>query len=210
MKRILTLVALTTACFTNFAPVSAQEATAVAEAVPVQPGKASDDIKLEPKAVDAQARPITVTVELLSNTKLLGVLTDNSQVVVQTSFGSATIPTAEIAAVRLASKEDSMTTIILMNGDSITGATDIKNVTVDTEWGTAKINGSSIQSLFLVPEVKWSKSPGINGARWSLIDAKTPPPPPAGAPGTANPNAAPGNPNNRQPTPNQVGVPRQN
>ncbi len=209
MKRIITLLALVAALGSNLAQVRAQDATAVAEAVPVKPQKVGDEVNLEPKAVDAKARPITATIELLSSIKIMGVLTDNGQCTVQTSFGPATIPTAEIAAIRLASKEDSMTTIILMNGDSITGATDLKIVTVETEWGTAKINGSSIQSIFFVPEVKWSKAQGINGARWSLIDAKTPPPnPPTAAPGP-NPNVV-NNPNARPSVPAQPGVPRQN
>ncbi len=209
MKRILTLLAFVVALGSGLTQLRAQDATEVAEAVPVKPQKAADEINIEPKAVDANARPITATVELLSSIKLIGVLTDNSQCTVQTSFGPATIPTAEIAAIRLASKEDSMTTIILMNGDSITGATDIKSVTVETEWGTAKINGSSIQSIFFVPEVKWSKAQGINGARWSLIDAKTTPPnQQLPAPGL-NPNVI-NNPNARPSAPIPSGIPRQN
>ena len=39
----------------------------------------------------------------------------------------------------------------MLNGDSITGATDVKLMTVETEWGVAQINGQSIQSILFVP-----------------------------------------------------------
>lgn len=64
-------------------------------------------------------------------------------------------------------------TVVMLNGDSITGATDIKLITVETEWGTASVNGPSIASIMFIPGLKWNSGTGLNGKRWSLSDEKT-------------------------------------
>lgn len=156
-------------------PIGEAVPATIPSAVPIAPRSDSSG--------EAKARPVTVTAELLSGLKITGVLVDNMQLAMQTTFGQASIPMAEIAAVRLASRDDTTTTIVMLNGDSITGATDLKIVTIETEWGSAKINGSAIQSLFFVPEVQWTRSNSISGPRWILVDGK-----PAQGPSLASPN----------------------
>ncbi|MEM1227012.1 MAG: hypothetical protein AAGJ40_15045 [Planctomycetota bacterium] len=127
-------------------------------------------------------RPLSVTVALTINAVIEGTLTDTTQLQMQTSFGTASIPLSEVAGIRFASADDATTTVVMLNGDSITGAIDLKLITVETEWGTASVNGTSIASLMFVPGLKWSARDGLNGKRWSLADqtgstasASTPP-----------------------------------
>ncbi|MCC9657434.1 hypothetical protein [Rhodopirellula halodulae] len=122
--------------------------------------------------VSSKARPLSVTVELVNDSQIEGTLTDTTQLQMQTSFGTASIPLAEVAGIRFASANDATTTVVMLNGDSITGATDVKLITVETEWGTASINGPSIASLMFVPGLTWNPSDGLNGKRWSLTDVK--------------------------------------
>ncbi len=63
----------------------------------------------------------------------------------------------------------------MLNGDSITGASDVKTVTVETEWGVAKINGENISSMMFVPGLEWQNAKGLNGNRWTLTEAKAKP-----------------------------------
>ena len=58
------------------------------------------------------------------------------------------------------------------NGDSVTGATDVKLVTIETEWGVATINGQSVRSILFVPDVTWNPASGLNGKRWTLTSVK--------------------------------------
>ncbi|KAA1261198.1 hypothetical protein LF1_37440 [Rubripirellula obstinata] len=118
-------------------------------------------------------RPLSVSVDLLSKTRLEGTLTDATTLEMQTSFGGASIPLSEVAGIRFASAENASTTVVMLNGDSITGATDVKLVTVETEWGTATINGSNISSIMFVPGLDWNPASGLNGKRWNLINEKT-------------------------------------
>ncbi|MEL7266101.1 MAG: hypothetical protein AAFP69_14975 [Planctomycetota bacterium] len=140
-----------------------------------------------PKAVPAAAipvaqsssngavRPLSVSVSLLSNTKIDGTLTDTTELSMKTSFGPVNVPLSEVAGIKFASKDDVTTTVVMLNGDSITGATDVKLVTVETQWGIAEINGPAIASILFVPGLEWSPYSGLNGKRWNLADEKPAP-----------------------------------
>lgn len=156
-----------------------REATATAVAVPA--------------ANVSKVSQLTVSVDLIGGTKIVGTLTDVAQLPIKTAFGEANVPMSEVAGVKMASAEDPSTTVIMKNGDSITGATDLKLVTVETEWGTAKINGSNITSLLLLPDLKWNATMGLNGKRWSLVDSK------AASPATATPPVGPTQPRVQSP-----------
>ena len=164
--RTRSLIASLAIAALTFGAVNAQEKgakkEAVAKAKPVARAVASS-----PKV-----RPLSVNVDLLSKTRLEGTLTDATTLEMQTSFGGASIPLSEVAGIRFASAENASTTVVMLNGDSITGATDVKLVTVETEWGTATINGSNISSIMFVPGLDWNPASGLNGKRWNLINRK--------------------------------------
>lgn len=164
----------------TFAPCGfSQETEAVAQAIGV------------PATSIPKSGPITVTVDLLGGQKISGTLTDATLLPARTTYGEVQIPYAEIAGIKLASSEDPSTTIILKNGDSITVATDLKSLSVDTEWGSASIKGSSIISILFLPDLKWNATMALNGKRWSLVDSKSSPN--AGSPnspGVALPSSA--------------------
>ncbi|MDA8743016.1 hypothetical protein N9N28_00155 [Rubripirellula amarantea] len=134
--------------------------------------KAKPVARATPSAKAPAVRPLSVAVDLLSKTRLEGTLTDTTTLEMQTSFGGASIPLSEVAGIRFASAENASTTVVMLNGDSITGATDVKLVTVDTEWGTATINGSNIASIMFVPGLDWNPASGLNGKRWNLVNQK--------------------------------------
>ncbi len=133
-----------------------------------------------PAASVPKMGPLTVTVELIGGQKVTGTLTEITDLPFRGAVGDVKVMLSEVAGVKMASADDPSTTIIFKNGDSVTGATDLKTVSVDTEWGSAKINGSSITSLLLLPDLKWNASIGLNGKRWSLVDGKNTP---SGQPG---------------------------
>jgi hypothetical protein len=157
-------VALTLAIASLFGVNPSLAQVAVAQAVP----EATTPVD----KVEATSRPLNVTIELLNGNLITGTLVEADVINIKTAFGETSPPLSEIAGIRFATREDVTTTIVGINGDSITGATDVKMVTVETDWGTAKINGSSIQSILLIPNLKWQSSNGVSGKRWSLVDSK--------------------------------------
>lgn len=123
--------------------------------------------------MSSKARPLSVNVSLHSDTKISGTLTsETSTLNLQSSFGAIDVPLSEVAGIRFASAEDASTTVVMLNGDSITGATDMKIINVETEWGSATINGPTISSILFVPGLAWSATSGMNGKRWQLLSNK--------------------------------------
>ncbi|TWT94509.1 hypothetical protein [Stieleria varia] len=145
----------------------AQDDEPVARAQPVAD---AEPTRAEPIAsATPDVRPLSVTVELISGkTQITGTLTDTTNLDMRTSFGMVAVPLSEVAGFRFPSADDASTTVVMLNGDSITGATDVKMVTVETEWGVAQINGQSIQSILFVPGLAWTSAKGLNGVRWGL------------------------------------------
>jgi hypothetical protein len=178
MRLLIPAIALASLVFAQSA--RAQEAEAVA--VPAKPAPAA------PTATAPKSGPITVTVDLIGGQRITGALTELGAIPVRASWGPGEIPIPEVAGIKFASSDDPSTTIILKNGDSLTVATDLKSVVVDTEWGQAKINGSAILSMLFIPDLKWTASIGLNGKRWSLADAKAAPA--ASLPGTPGASGA--------------------
>ena len=133
---------------------------------------AQDTVAKAKPVTTTKARPLSIAVDLINGTNIAGTLTDAVSLEMRTSFGSASIPLSEVAGIRFASADNASTTVVMLNGDSITGATDVKLVTVETEWGTASINGQNISSLLFVPGLAWNPAEGLNGKRWSLISKK--------------------------------------
>lgn len=168
---------------------------AIAEAKVVE-GEVAQAKVIESPATEASKakamRPLTVATELVGETKITGTLVDSTALEMKTSFGAAQIPLSEIAGVRFATGDETSTTVVMLNGDSITGATETKFVTVETEWGTAKINGSSLVSMLFVPGLQWESSNGLNGKRWTLVEAKPTPsaPRPSNVPGINVPGSS--------------------
>jgi hypothetical protein len=170
--------------------VSLAQEERIAEAV-VEPADAS---KLEsPKPT---ARAITVSVSLVDdNTIITGTLTETNSFSIKTAFGVAELPLSEVAGVRFPRNDDTSTTVVMLNGDSITGATDVKFATVETTWGSAKINGQSIASMLMVPGLTWQSTDVLGTKRWQLIEAPRNQPPTGGVqparPGVPLPLGAP-------------------
>ncbi|MFO1065943.1 MAG: hypothetical protein U0892_18935 [Pirellulales bacterium] len=154
-------------------PIAAAEPVAVA--ADKAPVAAASSVAAEKSNNEKNVRPLTVSVLLLRDTVITGVLTDSTQLMLKTAFGEASIPLTEVAGVRFPSAQDTSTTVVMLNGDSITGASDVKAVTVETEWGTAKINGQNIASMQFVPGLEWQNVNGLNGQRWTLVEPKLKP-----------------------------------
>ncbi len=147
--------------FAISAPVARAQEEAIAEAV----------AEARPEE-SRKVRPLTVAAGLIDDTVITGTLLDSTSLSIRTAFGEAAIPLAEVAGIRFPVGEDTSTTVVMLNGDSITGATDLKFASVETSWGSAKINGQSIANLLFVPGLEWEASEAMGGKRWILAEKK--------------------------------------
>ncbi|MFN3190205.1 MAG: hypothetical protein ACE361_06740 [Aureliella sp.] len=181
----------------------AQEAIAeaVAEAEPIAEAVGED------ASLRAKVRPLTVAAGLVDDSVITGTLIDSTSISIRTAFGAASIPLSEVAGIRFPNGEDASTTVVMLNGDSITGATDLKFASVETTWGSAKINGQNIATMLFVPGLRWESTEGLGGKRWTLVEASSPMQPARDAVQSASgtrPSQPPALPNNGQPIPNRT------
>lgn len=137
-----------------------------AEATPTPAGDQKTDGK------GGILRALSATVQLIGGSRLEGTLMNATEISMKTSFGEVSIPLNEVAGIRLAEAGNGSTTVIMHNGDSVTGGTELPQVDIVTEWGRAEINGANISSILFTRGVKWVSLPGLSGSRWALIDDK--------------------------------------
>ena len=167
VKQFCCLVAIAVGLVVLTNSVSFAQEEAVAEAVATA----------EPTKKDSKStavRPLTVATGLVDDTVITGTLMDSTSIEVRTAFGEATIPLSEVAGIRFPGDEDVSTTVVMLNGDSITGATDLKYASVETTWGSAKINGQNIATMLFVPGLRWESAQELGGKRWKLVEATAP------------------------------------
>ncbi len=117
-------------------------------------------------APQTSARPLSATVQLLGGTELTGTLIVANELEMKTSFGEARIPLSEVAGIKLAPEGNVTTTVVMLNGDTITGATDLRQVNMETVWGKAEVNGTNISSILFSQGLKWKSEQGLSGTRW--------------------------------------------
>ncbi len=153
--------------------IAAMSLSTTANAQEKKEEKKADKPVARAVASPTKVRPLSINIDLLSKTNISGTLTDATTLEMRSAFGIAQIPLSEVAGIRFASADNASTTVVMLNGDSITGATDIKLMTVETEWGVATINGQNISSVLFVPGLAWNPQNGLNGKRWNLTNVKT-------------------------------------
>lgn len=170
------------ATFVAISPLAHAQDEAIAEAV------ATDEIATAQDADNSETRdsenriarseptirPLTVSASLTDRSIITGTLLDSTSVAIKTAFGEATLPLSEVAGIRFPAADDTSTTVVMLNGDSITGATDLKFIEVETTWGSAKINGQNIASMLFVPGLAWDATEGLGGRRWVLKEKTAP------------------------------------
>jgi hypothetical protein len=156
--------------------------------VPAEPTKAS---QAEKKTENADSRPLSVTVVLTKGTQITGAFLDSRELPLQTAFGEVKISLSEVAGVRFAREGSPATTVVLHNGDSVTGATDLTAVHVETEWGRAMVHGPNVSAVLFARGVKWVSEKDLTGTRWKLTSI----PPAQPQPARPQPGVRPGNTN---------------
>jgi sRNA-binding regulator protein Hfq len=196
--RIRTLIGLKLVLFFLAGVISAQDAPvpAVPTAIPVSATPipaASTTVTRSTGTMARKLQPQSVTISLLDGMKLSGELTEVDQWSMKTSFGTTNLPLSTVAGMRMAQEGNAMTTVVLHNGDNLTGAVQLDQVVIQTEWGRAEINGNHVASILFTPGLKWASETGLNGMRWKLITEEPPRTVPA-APGVPGQPGQPGRP----------------
>jgi hypothetical protein len=147
-------------------PVTTKNQPTLADPLPTAKAKPMARTLTTPPAV----APLAVTVQLnIGNAELRGSLLSAPEISMKTSFGELNVPLSEVAGIKLASQGNTSTTIVMHNGDSITGAWDVNYIELRTEWGKATIDGTAINSILFAQGMAWVSEGGLSGKRWELM-----------------------------------------
>lgn len=111
-------------------------------------------------------------IQLRGDLELSGTPIDLETVNVESLFGDASLPLHTIAGVRFAQAANEQTTIVLQNGDVLTGELEIENLKFVSDWGEATVNIPHIQSIVFRSDLAWSPVNTETGTRWRLTKAK--------------------------------------
>jgi hypothetical protein len=206
----LVLFFLAGVVYAQDAPVPAVPTAVPVSATPIPAASTTSASTTVTRSTSTTARklqPQSVTIALLDGTKLSGELTEVDQWSMKTSFGTTNLPLSTVAGLRMAQEGNATTTVVLHNGDNLTGAMQLDQVVIQTEWGRAEVNGNHVASILFTPGLKWASETGLNGMRWKLV-TDTPPPTVPAAPGVpGQPGRPPAVANQPQPRPGvQPGV----
>ena len=83
-------------------------------------------------------------------------------------FGEAKIPLHTIAGIRFSQKATEQSTVVLLNGDALTGELAMTELKCIADWGQAAVNVGHIVSVVFRPDLTWSSVPTPSGDRWQL------------------------------------------
>src|SRR5262245_49779417 len=164
------------------APTLQEAAAAAARGLDALPGvpavtptanNAAPKTSTAPAAVGVltpKLQPQSVTIAMINGNTMTGTLSEADQWTMKTSLGTTTLPLSAVAGIKMAQEGNATTTVVLHNGDSITGAVQIDHVAIQTDWGRAEIFGTHVTSIMFVPGLKWTSESGLSGTRWKLIN----------------------------------------
>lgn len=91
-------------------------------------------------------------------------------------IGEIDIPLHTIAGVKFPEKTGEPHTVVLHNGDSLTGDVQLNAVKIVSAWGEASVNSSELTHLVFGDDLRWTKDTSSNNGRWRLSRVTTPPP----------------------------------
>ncbi|QDS90535.1 hypothetical protein EC9_47490 [Rosistilla ulvae] len=124
----------------------------------------------EPIAADSG---LQIVIELIDDDRVLnGELLDIGDLELQTAFGPASIPLAEVLGIRLARSATDTTTVVLHNGDMVSGQVDIRSLLIQTSWGKSEVNGANLASIYFRKNLSWKSLDLLAGSRWTLVETK--------------------------------------
>ena len=107
-------------------------------------------------------------IKLRKGLELKGTPIDLETIKMDTLFGEAAIPVHAIAGIRFAQKGGEQSTVVLQNGDALTGQLAISQLKFVSDWGEATVNVSELFSLVFRTDLAWTSISTPTGQRWRL------------------------------------------
>ena len=151
---------------------------AVAIAPVVAQDKAKQTRTTNPAAKLSKQRAIptsdgTLTLKLRRGLDLQGAPVGMENVELISIIGKVTIPVHTVAGIRFPQKPGEPATVVLHNGDALTGELAMPSVKVISQWGEATVNANELVYANFARNLSWTTDIAMNGGnRWRLTSRR--------------------------------------
>ncbi len=125
----------------------------------------------ENASADQSIRGI-MKLKLRDNLELSGTPIDLDTIEMTSLVGKVNLPVHTIAGIRFAQGPDEQTTVVLLNGDALTGEINLPQVAIVSEWGEANVNVANVVSVVFRDDLAWSGVATPDGKRWRLTKVR--------------------------------------
>ena len=144
------------------------------------------DSKKSPPKVPGKRTVVTsdgsMSLKLKKGLDLKGTPLELESVKMTSIIGEIDIPLHTIAGIKFPEKSGNSHTVVLHNGDSLTGDVQLSTVKIVSPWGEASVNASELTYLVFGDDLRWTNDTSTGTGRWRLSRAAATPPTPR--PGT--------------------------
>lgn len=113
-----------------------------------------------------------VVIELTKSRRVTGELTSLTQFAIETKFGEANIPLAEVDGIKLHIDDNDSSVVALKNGDIITGKLKVENLAVTTDWGDANVKLASVRTILINQAGSFYQDASVGKNLWRFGDTK--------------------------------------
>lgn len=112
-----------------------------------------------------------VFVKVTQNREISGALIDLTEIKVTTSFGEVAIPMSKVDGIKMHADANDSAVIAFKNGDLVTGKIAIDVVKLKTDWGTAHVNASQIETLTIDRNARFYSDNAGGAKSWRFTKA---------------------------------------
>ncbi len=125
------------------------------------------------KKPDEKVVSNTMKMTLRNQLELSGSPVNVENIQLNSLFGDTKIPLHTIAGIRFAQEGNEQTTVVLLNGDALTGDVNLAELDFVSDWGEATVSGSHLVSVVFRDDLAWSAVNTPNGRRWRLTKVQS-------------------------------------
>lgn len=129
------------------------------------------DSKKDPPKAPVQTTIVSdgsMNLKLKKGLDLKGTPLNLESVKMTSIIGEIDIPLHTIAGIKFPEKSGDQHTLVLHNGDSLTGDVQLSSVKIVSQWGEALVNTSELTYVVFGDDLRWSNDAGTGKGRWRL------------------------------------------
>lgn len=113
-----------------------------------------------------------VYVSVSQNRELSGSVVELDELNVSTSFGEVKVPMSKIDGIKMNIGNDNGAVLAFKNGDMLSGKINLDKVKLKTDWGTAHIDASQIETITTDKNARFFTDNSTGGSGWRFTKAQ--------------------------------------